>query len=154
MEGVVTIRQVDDGVELRLPAGLADFLLQLPDALDTVEPGSDDPAADRLNVPVYLDDAESNEEWWGFMGEELSHSRAADRSAFREVVSAARKGTVMSSGEAHAMLRVLAEARLVLAARLGIEIESDYEDLDVPDLAALDALGQLQVALMSVLLPG
>lgn len=147
------IEPSEDGVELELEPGLVEFLLQFPEMLDEVARDDADPAAQRLKVPVYLDDAESNEEWWGFMGSELDESRSADRSAFREVLAASVGGTVASREEAYAMVRVLNEARLAMAARFGIEIASDYDRLPRSQSDMLQALGELQMALLWALGP-
>jgi hypothetical protein len=45
-----------------------------------------DPAATRLKVPVYLDDPDSNHEWWRLMGNDLDMARNADRDVFRRLV--------------------------------------------------------------------
>lgn len=142
-----------DGIELRIPEPLAGWLSDLPELLESVGDREDDPAAGRLNVPVYLDDPEANTEWWDWMGGELDAGRAADRSAFRELVEAAPDGVVASEEEAHAFLRVLVEGRLVLAARLGVEVEGDYDDLPEEQAAALQALAELQVLLLHELGP-
>jgi hypothetical protein len=146
-------RRVPEGIEIRLDPHEVAFLSQLPTLLETVGNIPQDPAAERLSVPVYLDDPEANEEWWGWMGSELEQSRSADRSAFSLLLDAAEEGVVASDDEAAAFLRVLVEARLVLAARMGVEVESDYARLDDPDAAALDYLGQLQVLLLRTLDP-
>lgn len=145
------VEPVEGGVRLRLDRGFVDFLLQFPDVLDAVEPGIDDPASRRLMPAVYPDDPDANEEWWGFMSEELDRSRAADRTVFREVMEAAVEGTVVETERVHGLLRVLVESRLALAARLGIETESDYERVDVVEAAVLDSLGRLQVAFLAAL---
>lgn len=142
------IGRAQDGVEIEIERGLVDFMLQFPELLDQIDRASDDPAAARLNVPVYLDDPESNEEYWSLMSSELDRSREADRSAFREVLDAAPGGTLASREEAYAMVRVLNEARLALAARFGVEIESDYQTLDVSEADILQALAELQMALL------
>ena len=49
------------------------------------------------------------------------------------------------------MMRVLGQARLVLAARMGVDIEADYESLDEHSAAVLDTLAQLQEALIHAL---
>lgn len=141
---------VEGGIELWLPPELADWLADLPAALDRIGyPG--DPAAERLNAPVYLDDPEANAEWRRWMDGELDQSRAADRSAFTELVAAAVDGTVASPAEAEAFLRVLVEARLMLAARFGVDVESDYEDLSEREATTLQALGEIQVLLIQAL---
>lgn len=101
-----------------------------------------DPAADRLRVPVYLDDPEANSEWWRLMGEDLNAARHADRAVLQRVLDEYGNLT-LDHEEANALLRVINEARLVLGARLGIEIESDHDELPEDSRQALDYLGWL-----------
>jgi hypothetical protein len=147
------VGRAGDGVEIELEAELVEFLLRFPKMLDEIGQGAEDPAGERLNVPVYLDDPDANTEWWNFMGSELDASRQADRSAFREVLEASIDGTIASREEAHAMARVLNESRLAMAARIGVETESDYERLDPPAAAMLQALGEMQMAILWALGP-
>jgi len=99
-----------------------------------------DPAATRLTVPVYLDDPESNEEWWRLMGLELAEARRSDRDVLRKVVQA-DDSTVLSDEEANSFLRVINEARLTLGARLGLEVEEDHDQLEEDGRRVLDYLG-------------
>ncbi len=99
-----------------------------------------DPAATRLNVPVYLDDPESNEEWWRLMGEDLHASRKDDRVVFARVVGA-DEPTVLDDADANAFLRVINEARLALAARMGLDVEEDHDRLPEDKRQVLDYLG-------------
>jgi hypothetical protein len=147
------IKRVRNGVEVKLERGIVEFLLQFADLLDGIQPGSDDPAANRLHVPVYLDDPDANGEWWQYMGSELDESRRADRSAYREALSASVKGTVISNLEAYAMVRVLNESRLALAARVGVEIEDDYERLGDHEAMMLQALAEVQMGFLQALAP-
>ncbi len=105
-------------------------------------PGSD-PAADRLRVPVYLDDQEANREWWRLMGQELEAARQSDRAAFEKMVSSQEQIT-LADEEAGAALRVLNEARLALGARFGIEVESDHDELPEDSRQVMDYLGLIQ----------
>lgn len=105
-------------------------------------PGSD-PAADRLNVPVYLDDPDSNEEWWRLMGADLEAARRADRAVFHKTVSSEDQVT-LDEEEANAVLRVLNEARLALGARLGIDVESDHDELPEDSRQVMDYLGWIE----------
>lgn len=141
----------EDHVRIRLPEGLVEFLEDVPAALDLVGHSEGDPAAPRMQVPVYLDDSDANEEYWRWMGGELDESRAADRSAFALVLESATNGVEVSLAEAHAFLRVLVEIRLALAARLGVEVEEDYAKLDHIDAVVLDTLGELQILLLRAL---
>lgn len=105
-------------------------------------PGSD-PAADRLRVPVYLDDPDANQEWWRLMGEDLQSARRADRAIFEKAVGSDDPVT-LSEEEADAMLRVLNEARLALGARFGIDVEADHDELSEDSRQVLDYLGWIQ----------
>lgn len=138
-------------IRVVLPEGLVEFLSDVPTALDLVGSQSDDPAAARFQVPIYLDDADANEEYWRWMGGELLESRAADRSAFGLILDDAVEGTEISVAEAHGVLRVLVEIRLALAARLGVEVEEDYEELAHTDAVVLDTLAELQMLLLQAL---
>lgn len=142
-----------DQVRISLPDGLVEFLEDVPAALDLVGHSDGDPAASRLQVPVYLDDPSANEEYWRWMGGELDESRAADRSSFALVLESATTGVDVSMEEAQAFLRVLVEIRLALAARLGVEVEEDYAGLDHTDAVVLDTLGELQILLLRALQP-
>jgi hypothetical protein len=142
---------IEEGVRITLPAGLVEFLQDVPTALDLVGTKGDDPASPRFKVPVYLDDGDANEEYWRWMGGELDESRAADRSAFGIIVDSAEEGVDVSIAEAHGFLRVLVEIRLALAARLGVEVEEDYQELAHTDAVVLDTLAELQVLLLNAL---
>lgn len=109
-------------------------------------PGSD-PAADRLRVPVYLDDPEANQEWWRLMGSDLDAARHADRAVLQRVLDEYGNLT-LDDGEANALLRVINEARLALGARLGVEVESDHDELPEDSRQVLDYLGWLLEELM------
>jgi hypothetical protein len=141
------------GIRVRLPEGLVRFLADVPAVLARVGLDPDDPAASRLSVPVYLDDPESNAEYWRWMGSDLDEGRRDDRSIFTRVTESAGdpEGMVVSDDEAAALVRVLAETRLVLAARMGVEVESDYESLDESQSEVLDVLAHLQLLLIAEL---
>ena len=83
----------------------------------------------------------------------MAQSRAADRSAFALTVEQAPQGVILSSGESEAWLRVLGDARLVLASRLGIADdgwEEQFSEND-PSIALLHYLGWLQQSLAETL---
>lgn len=119
------------------------FLGDVVPMLMGIGSSGDDPAATRLNVPVYLDDPSSNVEWWRLMGPELSEARDSDRRVFTRVVGSPGP-TTFAEGEADAFLRVLNEARLVLGARLGVEVEEDHDRVPEEGRRALDYLGWIQ----------
>jgi len=102
-----------------------------------------DPAADRLMVPVYLNDPEANEEWWRLMGQDLDAARQADRAVFSKMVTG-EAPVVLDLEEADAVLRVLNEVRLALGARLGIEVAADHDALAEESRQVMDYLGWIQ----------
>ena len=116
------------------------FLADILPLLASVGEAADDPAADRLRVPVYLDDQEANQAWWLLMGQELDDARTADRAVFERVIRS-EGSLVLDHDDANAFLRVLNEARLVLGARMGVEVEEDHDRLPDTSRQALDYLG-------------
>jgi hypothetical protein len=137
-----------------LPVEEREFLADVLELLASVPATGDDPATQRLQVPVYLDDPEANSEWWLFMGEELSIARAADRDLFRRVVETEGRHE-LTTEEADAFLRVLNEGRLALGARFGLEVEADHDRLPEEQRQILDYLGwvleEMTVALTAAL---
>jgi hypothetical protein len=144
-------RTVAEGIEVRLSAEERMFLGDVLPLLAEVGLSDEDPAAARLRVPVYLDDPESSEEWWRLMGQDLEAGRQADRGIFQRAVSS-EDPLVLNNDEADAFLRVLNEARLALGARLGIDVESDHDDLPAESRQVMDYLGWIQEELTVELL--
>lgn len=136
-------RRTDDGIEASFSPEERMFLGDVLPLLAGIGAPGTDPAADRLKVPVYLDDQGANEEWWRLMGQDLEAARRADRAVFDDVVS--RDGpVVLDEEEADAVLRVLNEARLALGARLGIDVEADHDELPEDKRQVMDYLGWIQ----------
>lgn len=133
-------KAVSDGIEVNLTPEIRMLLGDVLPMLARVGERKGDPAAERLQVPVYLDDSESNDEWWRLMGPDLDAARKADRNVFKTTVETDGP-TTLSHDEADGFLRVLNEARLALAARLGVEVEEDYEGLPEESRAVLGYLG-------------
>jgi hypothetical protein len=143
-----------DKIVVDVPAEEKEFMSDVLDLLASVPATGDDPATQRLQVPVYLDDPEANSEWWLFMGEELSMARAADRNVYRRVMETDGR-LELTTEEADAVLRVLNEGRLALGARFGLEVEADHDQLPDEQRQVLDFLGwvleELTVALTTAL---
>ncbi len=118
------------------------FLSDVIPLLDSVGRTQDDPGHERLNVPAFLGDPDSSEEWSRAVGDRLDLARSQDRMVFAGVVGSEQRA-VLDLDQAGAVLRVLNEARLVLAARLGVEVESDYSRLSEDELMGLHFLGFL-----------
>jgi hypothetical protein len=128
------------------------FLSDITAMLNSVDhTNTQDPASTRMRLPVYLDDFESTEEWWRLMGDQLETARERDRSVFDRVMSAPPGGVVLETDEAESLLRVVNEGRLVLASRLGVQIASDFDDLDPDARMALDFMNWLLEDLTSEL---
>ncbi len=128
----------------------------IPQLLESVGEAPGDSAAERLDIGVYPDDPQATEEFRRLTSSEMAEGRSADRSAFVEVLDAAVTGSaVLSPEQAESWLLVLGEARLTLAARLGIETEGwGEEDSPEPAMALLHYLSWLQGALTEALLEG
>lgn len=134
---------VGSGIRVTLSPEEKIFLGDVLPLLAGVGVGESDPAAERLRVPVYLDAPESNDEWWRLMGGDLDAGRASDRLVFETVVKA-EEPPVLSFDDADAVLKVLNEARLVLGARMGVDVESDHDELPEESRQVLDYLGWIQ----------
>jgi hypothetical protein len=131
-----------DGIEVRLTPEMRMFLGDVLPMLAAIGDSKDDPAAQRLQVPVYLDDTDSNDEWWRLMGPDLDAARQADRRVFKRTIESDEPLT-LSDDEADSLLRVLNESRLALGARMGVEVEEDYEGLSEDSRTVLAYLGAI-----------
>jgi hypothetical protein len=130
------------GIDVDLTQDEKEFLSGLLEVLATIRGKGEDPASQRLHVPVYLDDPESNDEWWRLMESELAAARTDDRSVFERAIT--DKGqTHLTVDEADALLRVLNEGRLALGARFGVEVEADHDQLPEDQREIMDYLGWL-----------
>lgn len=107
-----------------------------------------------LPTSVYPDGPDDDAEFQRLMAGERKQARAADHVIVEVTLDRAADGVVLSVGEAESWLRVLGEARLVLAAQLGIDSqgwENDGGLEESPDLALLHYLGWLHGGLVDVL---
>lgn len=136
-------RRIGGGIEASFSPEERMFLGDVPSLLAGIGAPGTDPAADRLKIPVYLDDQEANEEWWRLMGRDLQAARRADRAVFEQVISS-DEPVVLGYEDADAVIRVLNEARLALGARLGIEVEADHDELPEDSRQVMDYLGWIQ----------
>lgn len=132
-----------DGIRVELTPEERMFLGDVLPLLAGIGAPGSDPAADRLTVPVYLDDPEANDEWWRLMGQDLEASRKADRTAFQKMISSDDPVT-LAVDDADAVLRVLNLARLALGARFGVDVESDHDELPEDSRQVMDYLGWIQ----------
>ena len=143
-------RATRDGIDVDLSSEERVFLSGLLEILAGMPRVGDDLASQRLRVPVYLDDPESNDEWWRLMGEELTAARNSDRHVFQRVLNGEGRSR-LSNEEADAFLRVLNEGRLALGAQFGLEVEEDHDQLPEEQREIMDYLGWLLEDLTSEL---
>jgi hypothetical protein len=107
-------------IDLNLPEEEAGLLLLAPLLLEGVSADDpDDPAGRRLHYRAHPGDADADTRFRELTAGSLESDRTADR---RRFTASLQRGT-LSADDAGSWLRVLAEARLALAARLGIEEE-------------------------------
>lgn len=135
-----------------MSAAEAAVLSKLPDLLATAGDPDEDPAAARLTPNAYRDDPARAAEFSRLTGSDLDDLRLADRSRF---VASLEPGTVrLALDDAEAWLRVIGEARLLLAARAGIEEDGWLYDEygDDPRMALLYYLSGVQDALIGALM--
>lgn len=146
----VHFRRRDGTIEVALTPQERAVLHTLPETLDNLGTSDTDPAAARLHPPAYPDDPAADAYFREMTEDDLAKARAADRARFAETVDAGS----MSDDDAQMWLRVLGDARLTLAARMGIEQggwEDDRSLAESRDGAMLHYLSYLQDALIQVL---
>lgn len=139
-DGTVTVRLGETEVAL---------LSSLPDGLSAVGTDPDDRAGPRIHQSAYPDDPMASAEYEVTHGASLEAARAEDRAVFAATIGMALGGVTLSEAETAAWMRVVGEARLVLAARLGIE-DSSWERTS-PETVVLHYLTGLQVQLIDAL---
>jgi hypothetical protein len=146
----VPFRRRDGTIEIALTPEERAVLHTLPETLNNVGTADADPAAARLHPSAYPDDPAADADFREMIDNDLAKARAADRTRFAETVDAGE----MSDDDAQMWLRVLGEARLTLAARMGIAHEGWEDDRSLAesrDGAMLHYLSYLQDTLIQVL---
>ena len=128
-------------VRMKLREEEIEALSLMEELLESVGAREGDPAAERLTVAAYPDDAEAQGEYGRLTAPELGRQRQSDREAVFSLLEDARRGPVdLAADQAEACLLVLNESRLALAARLGIEEEGwGRFDEDAGDPAPAEA---------------
>ena len=146
----VPFRRRGGNIKIGLTEQERAVLRTLPVALAEVEKAADDPAAARLHPTAYPEDPTAETDYREMVEDDLARARAIDRERFTETMAAA----TMNDDDAQTWLRVLGDARLVLAARMGIEHENWEDDRSLAesrDGALLHYLSYLQDSLIQVL---
>jgi hypothetical protein len=104
----------------------------------------------RLAYSPHPDDEDAAAKYRDLVGDDLAQMRRVDRAAFEEVL----EGESEQPETIEAFMRVIGEARIVLADRLGIEDDGWESEMDMrsdPELALLGWLGYLQDAAVEAL---
>lgn len=107
------------------------------------------PAAKRLDYVAHPEDLERQTEFADMTDDLLDQERKRDANRF----TASLRADELDDDEAMAWVRLIGEARLILAARLGITDsgwEAD-EEVDTPEVAMLHYLGWLQDGLIRLI---
>lgn len=125
----------DRKVNIALLPGERALLARIVSGLDSLGSTTADQGYARLHPPVYLGDESASSEWWRLMGDQLEQDRRDDRAVFDRVV--AESESLLSLEEARSLLRVVNQGRLVFAARVGIEVAEDMDELDEDEDVAL-----------------
>lgn len=147
-------RWSDSAVRVSLRPNERAALASLTSVVGSVRADPDDPAWRRLTPPAYGDDAGAEEEYRRLMVGELEAARSGDVSVFSATLASGRKR--LDVAEAEAWLRVIGDARLVLAARRGVRLEDDDWESRVDEDAGLEIvawLGWIQQELVETLTP-
>jgi len=122
-------RRIDDHIAVTLSPHERALLRTLPDRLARLGSPADDPAAARLSPAAYRDDPEASAAFTELIEDDLAAARSIDRQLLTATVSA----DSINDEEAEAWMRVVGDARLTLAAEIGIEDEAWETDRNLAD---------------------
>jgi hypothetical protein len=144
-------RRIRDGIAVRLDEQERRVVRLARDIVDGVGADEDDPAAARLSYDARPDDEDASRAFRELTADDLDQARRADRDAFLRTIDAA----VLTDEEAEAWMRVIGDARLALAARIGITDdgwEASVRPGQPPELLLVGYLGGIQDALVRALM--
>lgn len=142
------------GVEVNLTAAEIAILSGLGSLLGAAGVEKGDPARARLNPTIYANDERASREFDRLVDKERVELRSADRELFANILQAATVGMVtLAESDAAAWVRVIGEARIVLAARKGLfDAGLPAEPPTDPEIALVMLLGYLQEELVGEML--
>ena len=143
-----------DGIEVGLDPAELEIMARLATLLESQASDRRDPASDAVDAPLYPDDAVASREFSRFAARERNQSRALDRERFTKRLDEMKSGSILlGDADAAAWARVLAEARVSLAARHGLFDQGLPEDGSITtDTALIVLLGHVQGDLIAVML--
>lgn len=117
-----------DRIRVELPAEAVAVLSGLPAWLEHAGVDPRDPAGPRLNQSPYPDDPIASAQYEIDMDDEIDQRRREDRELFGTTLSQAVEGTELDAEQAEAWMRVVGDARLMLATRLGVTRNEQLND--------------------------
>ena len=149
---MITFTSTAEGISARVGATDRLMLKRVRELLESVGAEADDPAAQRLQPTLYGHEESADANIEDMMRTELVEGRRADITIFDDALAGSGSLT-LSDEEADAFLRVLGDARLTVAARLGVEDNSWEGDLSGGlQMAFLHYLTYAQASLTEALL--
>ena len=142
------------GIEMNLDGSEIAVLSRLDGLLSSAGTERSDPAASRLAPQLYSDDAAASREFARLVAKERVEAKRTDRDRFTDLLELASSGPVLLDEEdAARFVRVLGEARIVIASRKGLfEAGLPEEMPSDPEVALVLLLGYLQEELVGVML--
>lgn len=144
-------RKRDGSVRVRLSSRDRDLIGQLPSLVAEAQSPSD-PGFEVLHRDAHRDDPDESAAFAALVADDAERRRSADAAVARRVAEGA---DLLDRADAQSLLRVINNARLVLAARSGaFERGPDWER-DIrrdPSLAAVAWLGYVESDLVEALM--
>jgi len=138
------------GIGVLLAPGEREVLRAVPILLRSVQVDEGAPAWSRLRAVGHLDDPGAAAEFRELTAGMLDDARAADLERLEETL----EDDLLDPADAECWMRAIGEARLAVAARLGIEEDGWEEqagDGELVEATVLRVLGYLQDALVAAL---
>jgi len=138
------------GIGVLLAPGEREVLRAVPILLRSVHVDEGAPAWSRLRAVGHLDDPGAAAEFKDLTAGMLDDARAADLERLEETV----EDDLLDPADAECWMRAIGEARLAVAARLGIEEDGWEEqagDGELVETTVLRVLGYLQDSLVAAL---
>jgi hypothetical protein len=147
------VRTVGDRILVWLDLEERTLLERLPVLIESVTAGVDDPAAARLHPDAYPGDDDASDEFAAMTVTELARARRGDGALLEGTLGSAA-GEGLAFDDAAAWIRVIGDARLVLAARAALDVGEELPDdpAHAPVLALIHFLGALQGEIVEALM--
>ncbi len=126
------VEAIGDGVfRINLTEDERTTLLGFVDQLEQVLSAEhSDPRLRRLFPTAYHENPDLDEEYQGYMRDELRQSRAASIATVRDVLQSPE---TLTEAQLYAFMMVLNSLRLVLGTLLGVSEDEDTDDIDEDD---------------------